>query len=100
MSMYDYYGDDPMTEADLSYEERLSWWNRIWAKQWPNHCRMCGGWGTITTPGNLAGHPDSWYPAESDMCCALSPNACHRCEGDMVDGKCKECDWQFDDGMK
>lgn len=88
-------------DAYASPEER-----EAWRRQWPAHCRACGGWGGKVFYENH-GIPG---PAETllepcDSCYAGDPCRCGRCSFPMAleDAEsgvpCKACGWNADDGV-
>jgi hypothetical protein len=47
--------------------------NDEFRRQWPAHCRACGGWGGHADFGTYDSPPDYY------VCEAIGPEFCHRC---------------------
>jgi len=105
---------DPLfADTDNFLDEEAAYWKEretereAWRKQWPNHCRACGGWGLV---GHVSIDPQDPGP---EPCEAMPEDRCHRCSGELetkrirIEGDfprweqvmvCTVCHWSFDDG--
>jgi hypothetical protein len=79
-----------------------------WKARWPNHCKVCGGWGVFRhaghEPGGTVGHESGEITLS--LCDALPPGTCHRCGapdgmavGNELSRGCRHCGWDYDDGV-
>ena len=75
--------------------------NAEWEQRWPIYCRGCGGWGAFTFYQSHGPGPSEQM---SEPCDAREPSMCHRCGAlglsEDGDGPCRECGWNYDDGLE
>jgi hypothetical protein len=92
-------------EADMENEQKayaeIAKLASAWAAKWPNHCKACGGWGGSSYPATGPSYSCGGEPGGFDLCEALPDGACHRCGAitSDLDGACRACGWNFDDGV-
>jgi hypothetical protein len=88
--------DDQLVREFAAYDAQ-------WCTTWPNHCKVCGGWGTFTfyeSHGFRCGGREQL----TDLCERMpSERHCHRCAAadalaDDGAGPCSACGWNYDDG--
>ena len=90
--------DEREMVAMRQYYADLEEHNKAWAERWPHFCTQCGGWGYFFYPGKFSGPPEPCYN--------LPEGTCHRCgapdgySGTELEGPCKQCGHQYDDGLR
>lgn len=66
-------------------------------RDWPNHCRKCGGWGGFSCPGTYWEPPD-YVPCAACVEDGICPRCGHQHDEDWEGEDCEECYWHYDTG--
>lgn len=94
--------EEPWEVALRDIAERTRKEADAWAAKWPHHCKKCNGWGGSSFT-EMHGFTHGSGEVLFDVCDDGEPTLCHRCgaHGMQEDGTgpCKECGWNYDDGM-
>jgi hypothetical protein len=85
---------EPFAASEKKYYEQLEKAMTEYKAKWPNHCKVCGGWGMFY----FIEHGERL----EEPCENLPDGTCHRCglPDTVSENKpCSNCGWYFDDGI-
>jgi hypothetical protein len=96
--------DEREMAAMRQYYADLEAHNKAWVERWPNFCIHCGGWGYFFYPGKFQVHRRTVIPTTRNHATTFpkvpgcgAPDGYSDAE---LEGPCKHCGHQYDDGLR